>query len=210
MFPILKYITHTLALHEHGIAMYKSTTTNTGERDMSLFNESTMEWWKAVMHLKACAGLLAGFLPLVHLCFLLMLEVAPRWFGCAFLAHTSHAGYMPIPGLRVLLRCRAGWLWFLRMTAFLLASCIFGVRGTLLWWMLNVCTFLQHCHWKRAQSRAFINVPLHLLTWQGYSTEAGPTHEIHAVMCANNVVEVGWIILDDIRAEWATQVAGDS
>ena len=48
-------------------------------------------------------------------------------------------------------------------------------------------------------------MPLHLLTRRGYGTEAGSTHKICAVMCANNVVEVGRIILDGLCTEWATQ-----
>ena len=145
----------------------------------------------------------AGLLLLVRLHFLLMPGVAPRWFGCAFLAHASHMGYVPIPGLRVLLRCQASWSRFLGMMAFLLASCVFGARGTL-GWKLTVCTFLWCCCGRRGQSRAFVNVPLHLLNQCSYSTEAGPTCEIGAVMCADNVVEVCQIILDSIRTEWAT------
>ena len=61
------------------------------------------------MNLEACVGLLAGFLLLVHFCFLLMPETVLRRFGCTFLAHTSCVGYTPIPGLRVLLGHRTGW-----------------------------------------------------------------------------------------------------
>ena len=51
---------------------------------------------------------------------------------------------MPIPSLRVLLRCQASWSQFFGMMAFLLASCVFGARGTLLGWTLTAHTFLQH------------------------------------------------------------------
>ena len=71
MSPIFKYNAYTLALHEHGIAVWKATTSNTSERDTSLFKEPTMERWKAVMCLRACVGLLAGFLLLVRLHLLL-------------------------------------------------------------------------------------------------------------------------------------------
>ena len=165
-----------------------------------------MEWWKAVTCFMARVGLLAGFLLLVHLRLLLMLGVVPRWFSCAFLARAGCAGYVPIPRLRVLLRCQAGWSWFSEWRPFFLASYVFGARGTLLGWTLTAHTFLRH-HGRRGQPRAFVNVPLHLLTWWGYSTKAGPACEIQVVMHADNVVEVDRIILDGVHAEWATQHA---
>ena len=149
----------------------------------------------------AHVGLLAGFL-LVRLCLLLMPGVAPRWFNCAFLAHASHVSYVPITSLRVL-RCLAGWLRFFRMMAFLLASYVFGARSTLLRWMPTAHTFLW-CRGGRGQPGAFLKVLLHLLGWGCYRTDAGPTCQICIVMHVDNVVEVGQIILDGVRAEWAT------
>ena len=157
-----------------------------------------MERWKTVMRLKVHVGLFAGFLLLVHLHLLLAPDVAPRWFSCALLAHAGHMSYVSITGLGVLLRCLAGWPRFFWMTAFL-ASYVFGARGTLLGWMPTACTFLWHCG-RRGQPGAFLKVLLHLLTWWGYSTKAGPTCK----MCTDNVVEVGQIILDGVHAEWAT------
>ena len=161
--------------------------------------------WKTVTRLRVHVGLLAGFLLLVHLC-LLMPGVAPRWFGCVFLACAGRMSYMPIPGLRVLLRCLAGWSWFFGMMAFLLALYEFGARSTFLGWTPTARTFLW-CHGKRGQPGVFLKVLLHLLAWGGYSSEAGPTCEIRIVMHADNVVEVGRIILDGVHAEWATRHA---
>ena len=165
-----------------------------------------MERWKAVARLMMCVGLLAGFLLLVRLCFLLMPGVAPRWFGCAFLAHAGYVGYVPIPSLRVLLR-RLSWLvtisseWW---PFFLLPACL--EPGALFLGECSPCTHFP-AMWcgRRGQSGAFINVPLHLLTQWGYGTEAGPTCEIRIVMHADNVVEVGQIILDGVCTEWATR-----
>ena len=162
--------------------------------------------WKAVTCLRMCVGLLAGFLLLVRLCLLLTLGVAPRWFGCAFLAHTICVSYVPITGLRVLLRCLASWSRFFGTMAFLLASYVFGARSNLLGWMATAHTFLW-CWGKRGQPEAFLEMLLHLLAWRGYSTKAGPTCEIRVVMHVDNVVEVGQIILDGVCAEWATQHA---
>ena len=58
---------------------------------------------------------------------------------------------------------------------------------------------------KSGQPRALGKVPLQLLTWHVlHALEACPTREAHVVICADNVVEVCQIILDGIRAEWAT------
>ena len=167
-----------------------------------------MEWWKAVVCLGVCARSIAGLL-LMRLHFLLPPVVVLWWFGCALLAHTGRTSYTPIAGLRIFLGCRVDWLRFPRMTTFLLASCMFGLAtwtpmGTLLGWTLTAHTFLWHCLGKRGQPRALIKVPLHLLTWHGYGTEAGPTRETRVVMHADNVVEVCRIIPDCIHAEWAT------
>ena len=158
-----------------------------------------MEWWKAVAHPGMHTRSLAGLLLLVRLPFLLPPGVALRWFGCAFLAHTSRTGYTPVPSLRVLLRCRTGWLRFPRFaTMFGLACPMFGLgpqapMGTLLGWMLTTHTFLWHLR-RSGKPRALVNVPLHLLTQRGYGTEAGPTHETHIVMCTDNVVQVHWTV----------------
>ena len=80
----------------------------------------------------ACAGLLPGFLLLVHLHFLLMPGVVPWWIWLCFPGlHAGHVGYAPIPCLRALLRRRASWSRLLGMTAFLLASCMVWSQGAL-------------------------------------------------------------------------------
>ena len=159
---------------------------------------------KAVTRHRVHVGLLAGFL-LVRLCLLLMPGAVSGWSGCALLARAGCVSYAPITGLRVL-RGLACWLWFLRTAAFLLASYVFGARSTLFRWTPTRCTFLW-CHGRRVQPRAFLNVTLHLLARGGDGTKAGSTCEICVVMHADNMVKVGWIILDGVRAERATRHA---
>ena len=110
---------------------------------------------------------------------------------------------MPITGLRVL-RGLAGQLGFLGTAAFLFASHVFGVRSTLFRRMPTGHTFLQ-CRGRRGQPGAFLDVILHLLARGGYGTKAGPTSETRIVMRADNMVKVGRIILDGVRAKWTAR-----
>ena len=172
---------------------------------MSLFKEPTkcnkMLTLRTVMRYRVCVGLLAGFLLLVRLClFLLVLSAASGSFGRGFLARGGRASYAPITGLRVL-GGLAGWLGFLRTAAFLSSVHMFGVRSTLFRQMPNGRTFLR-CHGRRGQPGAFLDVNLHLLDRGGYGTKAGPTSETRIVMCADNMVKVGRIVLDGVRAKW--------
>ena len=112
---------------------------------------------------------------------------------------------MPITGLRVL-RGLAGWLGFLGTAAFLFASHVFGARSTLFRRTPTGHTFLR-CPGRRGQPGAFLNVILHLLARGGYGTKADPTCEIRIIMCADNMVKVGRIVLDGVRAEWTTRHA---
>ena len=96
------------------------------------------------------------------------------------------------------------------MTTFLvLAPCMFGFgarapMGTFPRQMLTAHTSLWWFLGKRGKPTALRKVSLQLLTRHGYGVKACPTHEARMVMRANNVVEVHWIILDGIHAEWAT------
>ena len=156
------------------------------------------------------ARLLARLL-LVHLLCLLLAPGVMLWgLSGALLTHTSCASQTPIAGLRVFLRCRLGRLQFPgMMTLLVLASSVFGLgawapMGTFLRRMLTTRTFLWWFLGKRGQPGALGKVLLQLLTRRGYGVKACPTHETHVVMRADNVVEVCRIILDGIRAEWAT------
>ena len=147
-------------------------------------------------------GLLAGFLLLVCLQLLLMPGLALGRSGCAFLTHAGHTSYAPITGLRVL-RGLAGRFGLLGMAAFLFASHVFGAWSTLFRQTPTGHTFLR-CRGRRGQPGAFLNVILHLLARGGYGTKAGPTCETHVVMHTDNMVKVGRIILDGVRAKWTT------
>ena len=48
---------------------------------------------------------------------------------------------------------------------------------------------------------------LHLLARGGYGTKAGPTCKTRVIMHADNMVKVGWIVLDGIRAKWTARHA---
>ena len=48
---------------------------------------------------------------------------------------------------------------------------------------------------------------LHLLDRGGYGTETGTTSETHVVMRTDNMVKVGRIVLDGIRAKWTARHA---
>ena len=100
----------------------------------------------------------------------------------------------------------AGCLGFLGMAAFLFALHIFGARSTLFRWTPTGHAFLW-CRWRRGQPRAFLNVILHLLARGGDGTKAGSTCKIRIVMHADNMVKVGWIVLDGVRAEWTIRHA---
>ena len=203
LFSIFKYNPYTFALCEHGIAVWKSTTSNDWRMRHEFIQRTNIVWMlKAVMRHRVHVRLLAGFLLLVHLHLFLMPGVVPGWSGCAFLARAGHTSYAPITSLRVL-RGLAGWLGFLRMAAFLFALHVFGTRNTLFRWTPTGHTFLW-CRGRRGQPGAFFNVVLHLLARGGYGTKAGPTCKIHIVMCADNMVKVGRIILDGIHTEWTT------
>ena len=110
--------------------------------------------------------------------------------------------YAPITGLRVL-RGLAGRLGFLGTVAFLFASHVFGARSTLFRRMPTGHTFLRY-RGRRGQPGAFLNVILHLLARGGYGTKAVPTCEIRVIMRADNMVKVGRIVLDGLRAERTT------
>ena len=162
--------------------------------------------FKAVTHHGVRVGLLAGFLLLrLRLLLLLMPSAAPGGFGRGLLARSGRAGYAPITGLRVL-RGLAGQLGFLRMTTFLAAAHMFGVRSTLFRRMPTGRTFLRRCG-KRRQPGAFLDVSLHLLDGGGYDTETGTTSETRVVMRADNMVKVGRIVLDGICAKWTARDA---
>ena len=200
LFPIFKYNPYTFALHEHGIAAWKSTTSNDWRMRYEFIQRTNIMWTlKAVTRHRMPVGLLAGF----FLWLLLMPGAVPGWSGCAFLAHASRASYAPITSLRVL-RGLAGWLGFLGTAAFLFALHVFGARKTLFRWTPTGCTFLR-CRGRRGQPGTFLNVILHLLARGGYGTKAGPTCKICVVMHADNMVKVGRIILDGVSTERTTR-----
>ena len=188
---------------------------------MSLFNETTERndgKWR-------CTWIHAfGYLPdLSFLCdfdFFLCREL--RLFDSAvlsWLAPAAHVGYTPVCALRVLLRCRGDW------------SCDFSERwpfflrpACLETWVLFLGERPPHAPSCRGCGRRIrslwhvgraggsnplqsANVLLHMLTGQSYSTETSPTGKICVVMHADNVVQVCGIILDGIRAKWATRYA---
>ena len=131
--------------------------------------------------------------------------------------HQLHVGHVPVNALRVLLSRWNGWSWFPRMMTLFLASCMFGSSAIPLGWMTTMRTLLWGCGrssrslwwWQhgRVQPLALVKVPLHLLTRRSYSTETSPTHKIHVIMHADNVVQVSWIILDRICTKRATGYA---
>ena len=63
------------------------------------------------------------------------------------------------------------------------------------------------CCGRRGQPGAFLDVILHLLARGGYGTKAGSTWETRIVMHADNMVKVGRIVLDGVRAKWTTRHA---
>ena len=104
--------------------------------------------------------------------------------------------------LRVL-RGLAGWLGFLGTATFLFVSHMFGAWSTLFRQTPTGRTFLR-CLGRRGQPGAFLNVILHLLARGGYGTKAGPTCKTRVIIRADNMVKVGQIILDSVRAKWTT------
>ena len=156
---------------------------------------------------------LPDFSFFVCLCFLLPAGSGMlHWLSCAFLALCQPCElHAPIPHLRVLLRCQV-WLVMISRNDepfFLLPACL-DLELELPWALfLGECslhtTFLWHCQGKRGQPGALIKVPLHPLTWSRLR-HWGRSHmwNLHVVMHADNEVEVCRIILDGIRAEWAT------
>ena len=157
-----------------------------------------------------CTRLLAGLLLVRLLCLLLAPGVTLRGLSGALLTHAGHTSQMPIAGLRIFLRCRIGRLRFPRMTTLLvLASSVFGLgawapMGTFIRQILTTHTFLWWFLGKRGQPGALGRVLLQLFTQCGKGIKACPTHKARMVMHADNVIEVCWIILDGIHAEWAT------
>ena len=60
------------------------------------------------------------------------------------------------------------------------------------------------CRGRRGQPGTFLDVILHLLARGGDGTKTGSTCKVHVVMRADNMVKVGRVVLDGVRAEWTT------